>query len=346
MTGRRPPAAVAVLALAVLASGGAPAAQQPGLTAAPAVSAVYDLILDAGFDAAIARLPTTCGPAPPEVCATLAAAVLQWKMLLDPSDRSLDAPLARRVEDAIARTTAWTEREPDRAEAWFYLGAAHGVRVQARVLRRERLPAAQDGKRIKEAMERALDLDPGLYDARFGLGMYHYYADVAPAVLRWLRWLFLLPGGDRDEGLREIQSARELGVLVGGEATYQLHLIYLWYENRPDDALALVRELARRYPGNALFHSIEATVLDEYFDDAAASLAASERLRAQARDGTVRHAAMADVTARLNIALQLDHLGRTAEARAMLQAIIAEHPASPVDAALRATRLLNAIDRR
>ena len=345
MTLQRPPGALIVLVLATLVPSGSAEAPRAGLTAVAAVTAVYDLILDGGFDEAVAALPATCGPAPPEVCDTLAAAVLQWQWLLDPSNRALEAPLTARVARAIASTEAWTRREPERAEAWFYVGAAYGVRVQAHVLRQERLAAARDGKRIKNTMERALALDPTLDDAQFGLGMYRYYADVAPAALKWLRWLLLLPGGNRHDGLRAIETARERGLLVSGEATYQLHLIYLWYEDRQEEALELVRHLAHRYPHNPLFPAIEATVLDVYFHDAAASLVVSERLRAAARAGAVRHAGMADVIARLNIAVQLDRLDRTPEARALLEAIIAERPAAPVDGVLRATRLRNALDR-
>ena len=59
-----------------------------------------------------------------------------------------------RGDRAVDRTASPT------AEAWFYLGAAYGARVQWRVLRQEHLAAARDGKRIKEALEQALALDP------------------------------------------------------------------------------------------------------------------------------------------------------------------------------------------
>lgn len=57
------------------------------------------------------------------------------------------------------RLTASTGQVPRRgSRAWGYLGAAYGARAQWRVLRLERLPAARDGKRIKESLERALEL--------------------------------------------------------------------------------------------------------------------------------------------------------------------------------------------
>lgn len=314
-----------------------------GLTAAPAVARAYDAILDADFSALRAQLPAVCPPAPLEVCHMLEALALWWELSLEPESRQGDARFSRSVERAIAATDAWTRREPERAEAWFYLGAAFGARVQWRVLRGERLAAARDGKRIKEALERALALDPELHDANFGFGMYRYYADVGPAALKLLRWMLLLPGGHRADGLRRILEARDQGQVVGGEADYQLHLIYLWYEKRSRDAIAIIRRLQGRYPHNPLFYEIEAEIHDKYFHDTKASLAASMRLLALADAGRVHEARLASVRARLNIAVQAVRLGDRARAIDLLTALIAERPARPHGATARAQSLLTAI---
>ena len=76
---------------------------------------------------------------------------------------------------------------------------------------------------------------------------------VAPAALKVLRLLLLLPGGDRVQGLQEMQRARDQGELLRGEADYQLHWLYLWYEQQPLRALDLLRSLDARYPTNPLF---------------------------------------------------------------------------------------------
>ena len=163
----------------------------------------------------------------------LEATALWWRIQLDPDSHALDEEFSASVERAIRTTDAWTVRAPDDPEAWFYLGGAYAARVQWRVLREEKVAAARDGKRIKDALERALALDPDLDDAYFGIGMYRYYADVAPAAARILRFLLLLPGGDRHEGLAQMLRARTRGRLLQGEADYQLHIVYLWYE-QPD----------------------------------------------------------------------------------------------------------------
>jgi hypothetical protein len=277
---------------------------QRGITAAPQIARAYDLILDADFDQLNASLPSICPPAPRVACEGLKALGLWWQIFLDPDNKSLDAAFLAAANTAIADAERFAAAEPNRAEAWFYVGAAYGARAQFRVYRVERVAAARDGKRIKEALEKALALDPSMHDAEFGIGMYRYYAGVAPAIFRFLRFLLLLPGGDREGGLAQLERASQLGVLVRGEAQFQIHVLYLWYEHKSKEALAIIRGLQQRYPHNPLFHQIEAEILDVYFHDHVGSLKASERLLSLAQSRAVFRADIAEKAARRNIAKQ------------------------------------------
>ena len=194
MTGLVKNAVLLLVSLAVVRPGTSAAAS---LTEGPRLAAVYESILRARFDQADAQLKHTCPPAPDEACLALGVVSVWWQILLDPASKRLDATLNERAGAAIAATEAWTRREPRRAEAWFYLAGSYAPLVQWRVLRGERLAAARDGNKIRTALERALALDPTLDDAYFGIGLYHYYADVVPAAAKILRWLLFLPGGDR-----------------------------------------------------------------------------------------------------------------------------------------------------
>ena len=115
-------------------------------------------------------------------------------------------------------------------------------------MRGQYLAAARDGKRIHDSLQLAISLDPSLGDAYFGLGLYHYYAAIAPRAARILSMLMFLPGGDRAGGLKEMEQTRSKGMLLRGEADYQLHLIYLWYERQHTTALRLIEGLRARYP--------------------------------------------------------------------------------------------------
>lgn len=317
----------------------APAATKTGITAAPAIARAYDLILDADFAQLKNVLPATCPPAPLVACRGLEALSLWWQIQLDLDNRSLDQAFLAATDMAIAEATRLTETDPQRAEGWFYLGAAYGARAQFRVYRVERLAAARDGKRIKEALEKALALDAGMHDAEFGIGMYRYYAGVAPALFRFLRFFLMLPGGDRAGGLEQLERASRLGVLVRGEAQYQIQVLYLWYEHRSAEALAILRGLQVRYPRNPLFRQIEAEILDVYFHDHAASLKASEQLLALAKTRAVVRADIADVVSRLNIARQSIALQQRTRAVAELDALIARNPIAPAGAVTRAREL-------
>ncbi len=327
----------ALVLLLVLLPGNA-SAQTSGLTAGPQLARVYDAILDARFDQIPGLLTQTCGPtlAPPEACQLLDVVALWWQIQLDPKNRIHDERFRTRSDAVIATIEAWTEREPTRAEAWFYLGGAYGARAQWRVLREERLAAARDGKRIKNSLEQALALDPSLRDAYFGIGLYHYYADVAPAALRMLRWLLLLPGGDRVQGLEEMLRARKDGQLLQSEADYQLHLIYLWYEKQPQRALQLLRDLRDRHPRNPLFPQLIADVQDVYLHDLQASRETWQSLLEAAQARRVAEPEMTEAAARLGLAGLLDRLSESESALPHLRAIVEMKPAAPLGIVARA----------
>jgi tetratricopeptide (TPR) repeat protein len=320
MSWRALAAALALVAVAAPASGA-------GLTHAPSLAAAYDAILDAEFDRVPPVLVTICGKGwdspgapqrpsvpgllPPAACQVMDVVSHWWQLQADPLDRRVDADFERRANSAIAAAEAWTVAEPNTAEAWFYLGASISTRVQWRVLRGQRLAAARDGTRIKDALERALSLDPGMQDAYFGIGLYHYYADVAPVAARMLRWLLFLPGGDREAGLREMLRARDGAQLLRDEADYQLQTLYVWYEKRPEDALKIAKALQERHPHNPVFAQTVAEIEDVHLSDYATSLRTWQALHADARAGRVAWPELTEVRARLGLSLQLDRLGET-----------------------------------
>jgi hypothetical protein len=88
-------------------------------------------------------------------------------------------------------------------------------------------------------------------------------------------------------------DARDKGLVMRGEAAYQLHLVYLWYEERSRDALSVLRDLQVRYPRNPLFHLAEAGIHDAYFHDRDASERTLKSLVALADERRVNAAPIA-----------------------------------------------------
>jgi tetratricopeptide (TPR) repeat protein len=330
------PVAIAIAASTLLCAG----VLADGLTETARLSAAYDTILRGQLSRVETQLQSTCPPAPREACLALHASALWWRIIIDPNNRALDNQLQQLSTHAIDAATAWTKRAPNNPEAWFYLAGAYGPLSQLRVWRGQRLTAARDGVRIKAALERALTLDPTLKDAYFGIGLYHYIADIIPAPLKALRFLLLMPGGDRTTGLKEMLMAREQGVLLAGEADYQLHYIYLWYEHQPARALELVRNLDATYPTNPIFLQRIADIQRDYLHDRAASRISWQQLLDRATSDHVEFAPLTLVRAKLELADDLIALGEFAHAVETIQPVANARPTAPYGASARAHLLL------
>src|SRR5262249_21758245 len=292
----------------------------------------YDTIMHARFDQARGELTRACPPAPRESCLAIAPAILWWEIQLDSNNRRLDTQLEAAAATAIEAGEQWTKREPQRAEAWFYLAGAHGPLEELRLLRGQKVAAARDAIGLKNALDRAVSLDPSLEDAYFGIGLYHYYAAVAPAAVKMLRWLLFLPGGDREGGLREMQRARDQGVLLRAEADFQLHWLYLWYEHQPEQALALLRQLDAKYPSNPIFLQRVAEVQRNYFHDHRASAGTWQTLLDRANAGQVEAAPLTAVRARIGLAQELLEIAEASRAIALLRPTADSRPTAPYGA--------------
>jgi len=307
-------------------------AHAAGLTESDRLAAVYDSILGAHFDRARAELARTCPPAPAESCLALTTATIWWEIQLNPNSRQLDKRLESAATTAIAAAERWTRREPQRAEAWFYLAGAHAPLEQWRLLRGQRLAAVRDAIGLKNALDKAIALDPTLADAYFGIGLYHYYAAVAPTAVKMVRWLLFLPGGDREAGLREMLRARESGALLRAEADYQLHWLYLWYEHQPQRALELLRGLDAHYPSNPVFLQRVAEVEREYLHDHRASARTWQLLLDRANAGQVEAAQMTAVRARIGLAQELLESSEASRAVDLLRSTADARPTAPYGA--------------
>jgi hypothetical protein len=101
-------------------------------------------------------------------------------------------------------------------EALFYLANGYLLRGGYRIEHDKGLfGAARDGKHAKMYIEAYVAKHPENNDAYFALGMYNYYVDIAPNFVQFLRFLLSLPGGDRVEGLRQLERVAAQGRLLG-----------------------------------------------------------------------------------------------------------------------------------
>lgn len=140
------------------------------------------------------------------------------------------------------------------AEMRLYAGMADSLSARLYGLRGEGRNTARAGVRARENMLKALALDPGMADAYFGLGLYNYYVDTLSGLARVLRFVMGIPGGSKEEGIRQLHRAIAEGQLTPAVARFYLAINQHNFDQRYEEALRVISPLRDEYPENPLFH--------------------------------------------------------------------------------------------
>jgi tetratricopeptide (TPR) repeat protein len=213
-----------------------------------AYRAALELVYNGAFDAAEDRLSALSASGDP-VGPYLQALALGWKLEQRPGSTAFDDAFLQKTAQALALAEARLGKDRDDARARLARGAAFGVRSRYHIFRRHRSDAAKDAVRMREDLLKARAQGVTDGDILFGLGLYDYYTDVLPKVIKLVRFFTGMPGGDRERGLAFLEEAREGTLFHDTEARVQLYEIYAFYEDKPDRALVEIRALWARYPG-------------------------------------------------------------------------------------------------
>ena len=158
---------------------------------------------------------------------------------------------------AKAETTAEASlAKRESAEMQLYAGMAGGLVARMYGLRAENRAAARAGVRAREHFLRALALEPSLADADMGLGLYNYYVDTLSTIARVLRFFMGIPGGSKDDGIRQLQLAIDHGQLTSALGRYYLAVCLHLYDQKYEQALRVATPLVEKYPENPVFRLV------------------------------------------------------------------------------------------
>jgi len=184
------------------------------------------------------------------------------------------------LADKATRLAEAQLRERDSAEMRFYAGMGCLLRGRLMGLRDDRRGTARAGVRAREHLLRAIQLDPDLADARTGLGLYNYYVDTLYTLAKMLRLLMGIPGGDKKEGVRQLETGMNQGELTAVEARFYLTKNLRNYDRKYARALELLAPLVERYPQNPLFHLLRGDIHAKrnHKEMAASSFQAAQKL--------------------------------------------------------------------
>jgi tetratricopeptide (TPR) repeat protein len=161
--------------------------------------------------------------------------------------------------DVVVKAEALAEAalaKHESAEMHLYAGMAGGLASRMYGLRAENRTAARAGVRAREHFLRALELDPSLADADMGLGLYNYYVDTLSTIARVLRFFMGIPGGSKEDGIRQLQVAIDHGQLTPALARYYLAINLHLFDLKYEQALQVATPLVEKYPENPIFRLV------------------------------------------------------------------------------------------
>lgn len=168
-----------------------------------------------------------------------------------PADADDDAELA--LADKVSTLAEAAIAKSDTAEMELYAGLGYASRARLLGLRYEKMPVARAGVEGRKHLLRCLELDPEMADAYLGLGLYNYYVDTLSAMAKVLRFFMGIPGGDKHDGLRQLEIASTKGRLTPMEARFNMAKSLRNYDFDYARAERAAAPLLEAHPGNCIF---------------------------------------------------------------------------------------------
>ena len=134
-----------------------------------------------------------------------------------------------------------------------FAGMGYGLKARLYGLRGEHLPVARTGVKGREHFLRALELQPGMGDALTGIGLYNYLADALSGFAKMLRFFMGIPGGNKKQGIQQLETAMNTAELTAPEARYYLARNLRNFDQKYERAAELLEPLVAQYPDNPNF---------------------------------------------------------------------------------------------
>jgi len=239
----------------------------PGKLSLPAsVPAILDLIYSGKSDLAIPETHKLEQQYPDDPLGYLLEAEAEWwKIWCVSAEFKYGMTMARHHEKAPGdeHYLALTQKALELAEAklkqqntgdmHLYAALAEALSARLLALRSEYRASAKFAVKARENFQQALALDPTLADAYSGLGLYNYYVDALSVIAKALRFLMGIPGGTKEEGIRQMQRGISEGQISRQLARFYLALNLFNYDQKYAEALQIITPLAEQYPGNPIF---------------------------------------------------------------------------------------------
>ncbi|MGH1363965.1 MAG: hypothetical protein ACRBF0_10440 [Calditrichia bacterium] len=171
------------------------------------------------------------------------------RFAMDKQTDSLATALNTQVDYAVKIAESYIKRSENKADGHFYLGIANGLRGIYHVAQYNYVRAYWYGRKAKNNLNDTIKHDAEYNDAYVGLGIFHYYADLLPGVVKFLAGVLGFQG-DKTRGIREIERTRDNGKHFKFEAEFVYYSIRYFLEGDKAASVRGFKSLYKRYADN------------------------------------------------------------------------------------------------
>jgi len=173
--------------------------------------------------------------------------------------KDLEAEFMRNVESAIKVCEERLDKKEALDQTYFFMGSAYGLRGRWYAVQRRWFKAYTSGNKGRKLLNKAVKINPEFYDAYLGLGIFDYFADTLPGILKIPALLFI--SGDKARGISEVRLALEKGRFFSTEARLFLVEIMTRHEKNFKAAFEELAALKAGDPSNLFFRLAEILTL-------------------------------------------------------------------------------------
>ena len=165
--------------------------------------------------------------------------------------KELEDQFMNNADAAIKVCAARLEAREALDQTYFFMGSTYGLKGRWYAVQRRWFKAYTNGNKGRKLLQKAVKANPQLYDAYLGLGIFDYFADTLPGVLKIPALLFV--SGDKARGISEVRMALEKGRFFSTEARLFLVEILTRHEKNFAAALEEVEKLEAGDRSNLFF---------------------------------------------------------------------------------------------
>jgi len=168
--------------------------------------------------------------------------------------KRFDESVQLAIQKSQARLKQLDEDKPEHkkeaALIYLYWGGAEGLKGRWLVTQKHWVKAYFAGRNGHNLLKKSVKLDPEMYDAYMGLGIYDYFSDTLSGFVGAISAIFVR--GDRHRGIKQLELAIEKGSRARVEAMIFLCEIFTFEEKQPERAIPLTKKLKAEFPNSPM----------------------------------------------------------------------------------------------